>query len=75
MNCTPDNQFRKRPLRRGFRVFREPYLDQGLIGNIALVGGNLDTIKKCHPQTQGNQGRRQLEVWQKRARSDLLQST
>jgi hypothetical protein len=36
------------------RFFGEPGLDQGLIGHIALVGGNLDALKKCHRQAQGN---------------------
>jgi hypothetical protein len=34
-----------------FRLFCEPCLDQGLIGNIPFVGGNFDTFKEYHRQT------------------------
>jgi hypothetical protein len=37
-----------------FRFFGEPSLDQRLIGYVTLVGGNLDALKKCYRQAQGN---------------------
>src|SRR5947209_4198114 len=41
----------------------EPGLNQRLIGNITLVGGNLDALKKRDRQPEGDRGRRRLEVW------------
>ena len=46
------------------QLFLQPYLDQGLVGNITGIGGDLDGVQQVLGQPQRNRLGCGLEVWQ-----------